>query len=245
MNARAAIFATVSVVFLLIGNYYFFSSEQENSRERVIIARAIDGDTVLLEDNRTVRLVNINTPEKKERGYLEARQFLEQFEGETVLLDVQGTEKYGRLLGKIYFEEEYLNLELVKRGLAHSFLVNDDEVTLFFNAQQRAFTAEEGIWARSPLYGCIQIEIDKKGEYLRVESSCASTLKQWTFKDETTHSYTVTSPIAKEFVLWSSKGNDSETDRYWGRGSVWNDDRDSLFVRDENQLLVLYRSYGY
>ena len=245
MNSRAAIFTTVSIVFLVMGYYYFFSSEKEDTREQVIIIQAIDGDTVKLADNRTVRLININTPEKKERGYEEAKQFLQTYEGETVLLEVRGTEKYGRLLGALYADERYLNLELVRNGLAHTFLVSDEEEKLFFTAQEEAVRTNAGVWAHSPYYGCLDAEIDKKDEYVVFTSMCASTLDNWTIKDETTHRYVLDGEVATTFTLLSREGNSSKDAKYWGRGNVWNDDRDSLFVRDENQLLVLYSAYGY
>lgn len=245
MNKQAAFFLTCAMVFLIAGNYYFFSPEETLIRERVGVRRAIDGDTLLLADNRTVRLINVNTPEKNERGYDDAKSFLARLEGKKVELEAEGTEKYGRLLGRIYFESRYINLELVRGGFAHSFLVNDKEKSNFFKAQQNAFEEEKGIWKRSPLYRCLIAEIDKKAEYVRVMSRCASTMETWTFKDETTHPYTIKRPAAQTFVLYSSEGNETFDKLYWKRGNVWNDDADTLFVRDENELLVLYQPYGY
>lgn len=245
MNKRTALFLTSALVFLFMGNYFFFSSSEKGQLETVIIARAIDGDTFILEDNRTIRLININTPEKNEKGYEEAKTFLSQFESKKALLADKGTEKYGRTLGRIYVDSVYINLELVKQGLAHNFLVDEDEIPDFFKAQRKAFSEQKGMWERSPFYDCLRAEIDKKEEYVRIVSSCASTLEGWTIKDETTHPYTIESPIADTFTLWSASGEEDRENRYWGRENVWNNDRDTLFIRDENELLVLYIPYGY
>lgn len=245
MNKPASLFLTCAIVFLFIGNYFFFTSTQEEKLEPIVIVRAVDGDTFILEDNRTIRLINVNTPEKNERGYAEAKDFLSQFESKTAFLDNEGTEKYGRTLGRVYADSQYINLELVKQGLAHSFLVDENERGDFFQAQEKAFRDQRGIWERSPFYECLRAKIDKREEYVRITSSCASTLEGWTIKDETTHPYTLHNPTHTSFTLWSAEGKNSAEDKYWGRGNVWNDDRDTLFVRDENELLVLYSPYGY
>ena len=45
-----------------------------------MISRVIDGDTVELEDGRTIRLLNINTPEKGRPFSDEATDFLKEYE---------------------------------------------------------------------------------------------------------------------------------------------------------------------
>lgn len=244
MRARAALFFTVAVVFVVLGNYFFFFSSEDKIRESVIIGRAIDGDTVVLRDGRTVRLININTPEKKEPGYEAAHEFLASFENMSVFLENRGSEKYGRTLGALYTPDSSINLEIVRRGLAHTFLVDDEESDLYARAQEEAYRDERGIWKRSPYYGCVQAEINKKEEYVVITSECASTLKGWAIKDETTHSYILGS-VSPSFTLYSGEGSETTTALYWKRGHVWNDDRDTLFIRDTDGLLVLYEPYGY
>lgn len=244
MKKDVALFVTIGFVLLCAGNYFLLYNEQAE-REKVIVARAIDGDTVVLNDGRTIRLVNINTPERNERGYDEAKEFLQTLENKTVFLENRGVEKYGRGLGVLYVDNENINLELVRRGLAHTLLVEDDEAKIFHRVQEKAFETKRGIWERSPSYGCLQAEIDKKEEYILFRSQCGPSLHEWTVKDETTHSYKLGEGLNERFTLYSEEGVESSSERYWGRGNVWNNDRDSLFVRDENELLVLYSPYGY
>lgn len=245
MKPRAALFLTVAFVFIVFGNYFFFFSPERESRETVIIERAIDGDTVVLRDGRTIRLININTPEKKETDYEAAHAFLASFENTSVFLDARGTEKYGRTLGALYTQNLYINLEIVRRGLAHNFLVDDEEIKIFARAQEEAYQEERGVWKRSPDYGCMRAEINKKDEYVLITLDCASTLTGWSIKDETTHSYRLGSASESTVTLYSGEGMETPTSLYWGRGHVWNDDRDTLFVRDKDGLLVLYQPYGY
>lgn len=61
---------------------------------------AIDGDTIRCGDER-VRLARINTPEKREAGYREAKDAMRlMIEGKEVRCIVRKREKYGRLLGE-------------------------------------------------------------------------------------------------------------------------------------------------
>lgn len=243
MERRVALFLTISFLIVFAGNYYFFLDTRTDT-ERVVIERAIDGDTIVTRDGRTIRLVNINTPERNEPGYEEARKFLQTFENNSVLLENRGFEKYGRSLGVLYVDNKNINRAIVEKGLAHTLLVDDRDVDEFHEAQEKAFQREAGIWKRSPLYGCVRAEINKKEEYVRFWSDCASSLRQWTIKDETTHSYTLDTS-EKEFTLYSGDGRETSRELYWNRGNAWNNDRDSLFVRDQDGLLVLYSSYGY
>ncbi len=248
MNKKAALAIASGLSVLIALNYFFFmdiSSYDDAFYERVVVQRAIDGDTVELEDGRVVRLLNINTPEKGETGSEEAQAFLRKFENQSVELDVTGTEKYGRLLGRIY-APDYLNLELVKSGLAHIFLVDQKELEIFNRVQTEAINLQAGIWRHSEKYNCLSGEIDKKSEILVLTRECDISLEEWTVKDESTKNYTFEKKeYPKKFALYSEKGTDNETALFWGRGSVWNDDKDSLFVRDARGFLVFYYSYGY
>ncbi len=244
MKRTVALFVTLSFLIVFAGNYYFFLDKQTN-REAIVIERAIDGDTIITRDGRTIRLLNINTPERNEPGYEEAKEFLQTFENKSAFFDNRGVEKYGRSLGVVYVDNQNINRALVEKGLAHTLLVDDKDVKEFHRAQEEAFQRKIGIWKRSPSYGCMRAEIDKKAEYVSFRSDCASNLRDWTIKDETTHSYTLTGPVEREFALYSGEGVETSRELYWDRGNAWNNDRDSLFVRDENGFLVLYSSYGY
>ncbi len=244
MNKKLAFFLSLSITILLAGDYYFFTAKETRNFEQVVVGRVIDGDTLELEDGRVVRLLNINTPEKKEFGYFEALAFLQEYENSTIELEVTGTEKYGRLLGRVY-APDYLNLEIVRRGLGHTLLVTDADLEAFDKAQKEAIEAGEGIWENSPDYGCLTGEINKKEEYVRLERRCDVNINGWTIKDETTRKYTLGDTDASSFYLYSDKGTNTREARYWGRGSVWNNDRDSIFIRDAQDGLVFYDSYGY
>ena len=63
-----------------------------------------------------------------------------------------------------------------------------------------------------------------------------ATDKRYTFGPDTT-----LEPDAS-VTLYTGSGTDTETERYWGRTSaVWNNDGDTLTVRDETGAVVVTR----
>jgi len=245
MEKRYALLIAFLVTLLIAGNYLFLNADEIfPEREIVVISRVIDGDTVELEDGRIIRLLNINTPEKGRTGSEEASNFLKQFENQAVELEITGVGRYGRILGRLY-AKKYLNLELVRLGLAHQYLGEEHEIGSFKKAEQEAREKELGIWEKSEHYGCLSVEINKKDEFVIIEDKCGVDFSSWTIKDESTKIYKFEEDWEGEISLYSGDGVDEEDELYWGRGDVWNDDKDSIFVRDEKGLLVYYDSYGY
>lgn len=78
--------------------------------EPAIVTKVIDGDTIWVEINgveEKVRFIGVNTPEKGETGYEEAREYTTlMLLGKHVLLeiDTSDTDQYERLLRYIWFD---------------------------------------------------------------------------------------------------------------------------------------------
>ena len=244
MRKRYAVFVSLLVTLLVAGNYLFFASVY-TERESVIISRVIDGDTVELEDGRTIRLLNINTPERGRAFSEESIEFLKKYENKSVGLETEGVGSYGRTLGRIFSGNTYLNLEIVERGLAHKYLVDDNEIKEFEKAEEEARDKERGIWTKSDNYQCVKADIVKKDEYAIIHNLCGLDFRGFTLKDESTRMYKFTKTFDSEITLYSASGTDNEEEVYWGRGKAWNDDKDSIFIRDKEGYLVYYDSYGY
>ncbi|MCK6579315.1 MAG: thermonuclease family protein [Anaerolineae bacterium] len=94
--------------------------------DRARVVSIIDGDTIDVElDGQTlrVRYIGINTPERDEACYSEARQANSAFvRDRTVILvrDTSDTDRYGRLLRYVYLDEVMVNEMLVSEGWAES-----------------------------------------------------------------------------------------------------------------------------
>ncbi len=98
---------------------------------RGVVERIIDGDTMVVSGVR-VRLVGIDTPERGEPGYEEAKSFLRELcpPGSTVALDVDDEEpydRYGRTLAVVYCDGVNANAELLRRGYAEVLYIPPSE----------------------------------------------------------------------------------------------------------------------
>lgn len=117
-----------------------------------------DGDTLVLEDGRKIRLSGINTPEVQHRNKLgEAggekakRWLLDKLKNTKIRLetDREAVDKYGRTLAHVFTEnKEHINLLLVEAGLA---AVNIHPPNLLYaneliKVQKQAEAAQIGIW---------------------------------------------------------------------------------------------------
>ena len=92
-------------------------------RTSVFIERIIDGDTIE-SDIGNIRLLGINTPERGEKYYNEARDFLKKkIENKTVELEFTGVthDKYRRVLAYVFLENKNINIELVENGFANYY----------------------------------------------------------------------------------------------------------------------------
>jgi micrococcal nuclease len=83
----------------------------------------IDGDTFKMANGPTVRLLCVNTPEKGQPGYEEAKIFLENLLYENTLTmkasnyGGNDTDKYGRLLRWVYITNETTREEILVNKL--------------------------------------------------------------------------------------------------------------------------------
>ena len=97
--------------------------EKINTTEQAyLVTNVIDGDTFKIQNNQKVRLIGINAPEKDEKYYKEATQYLTNLIlNQRVILerDISETDRFGRLLRYVYLENgTFINLEMIKNGHA-------------------------------------------------------------------------------------------------------------------------------
>jgi micrococcal nuclease len=124
------------------------------------VARAVDGDTLLLADPRErVRLIGADTPETVKPNWPvepwgpEASQFTKEFvAGGEVRLEFDGPprDKYGRILAYVWVGGRMLNEELIRAGLARAELqypYSDKMKARFRRAEAEARAARRGIWS--------------------------------------------------------------------------------------------------
>ena len=127
----ALLFALLFTFALWSGKTTFYAISDHT--EETIIERVVDGDTFKTSDGRTIRLVNINAPEKDSPLSIQSKNRLKEYENKSVELEIVGTDKYDRLLARLYVPD-YMNLKLVEEGLVSIFLVQSEERKLFAQA---------------------------------------------------------------------------------------------------------------
>ena len=91
------------------------SGQTDYPLEYATLQRVIDGDTIELDNQEHVRMLGINTPEKKMPLSNESKAFLQQFVGKKITLerDWEDTDKYKRKLRYIYYDNRFLNQEIL------------------------------------------------------------------------------------------------------------------------------------
>ena len=140
--------------------------------EDILVTRAVDGDTLVLQNRERVRLIGIDTPEMSisDRLYREAQRTKTDIqtiiaqgrkayrftrdlvEGKRVRLefDIEKYDKYGRLLCYVYLlDGTFVNAEIVKQGYAALLTIppNVKYADLFQSLFQEARENQRGLWA--------------------------------------------------------------------------------------------------
>ena len=125
------------------------------------VLRVIDGDTIEIDykgTKETVRLIGVDTPESVHPDASKNTEFGEIASNftKTQLLDkhiklefdVSERDKYGRLLGYVWYDEVLFNEYLVEQGYARVATYPPDVkyVERFLAAQERAREAKLGLW---------------------------------------------------------------------------------------------------
>jgi micrococcal nuclease len=137
----------------------------------ILVKRAVDGDTLVLEDGERVRLTGIDTPEMHEsnklhrdasssgqdittikklgrRSYEFTRQLVE---GKRVSLefDVERRDRYGRLLAYVSLKDgTFVNAKIVQEGYASlmTYPPNVKYADLFLKLYREARENRRGLW---------------------------------------------------------------------------------------------------
>ena len=258
MNKKSRyILATILFALgLFLAIYPFLDTKLQGyliSSDTAFIDRVIDGDTV--ESNETsIRLLGINTPERGEIYYLEAKEFLEDLVlNKTVRLEYGKDKKdrYGRTLAYLYIGSNNVNLKLVENGYANIYFPSGKD-THYKEFAQAWEECSENLCeiSKDKCASCIKLtKFDYENEIIILENICNFNCKltDYTIKDEGRKKFTF-----PEFNLESlenieilvSEGKDDKSTLYWkGETYVWTRTGDSLFLRDENGFLVLWESY--
>ncbi len=252
MNSRALI--------LLVSFLFLFACVQEvnqsnDLKELFVVSRVIDGDTIVLASGEKVRLLGINTPEKKDYYYLKAKQKLRELvEGKTIELVFGKTkyDKYGRILAFVFVDELNVNVLMVRLGLASTYMLDNIPFRKeLIEGEKFAKKNELGLWSKSNWVdaNCLKlIELNAEKEFLKLNNSCNHLidLNGVSVKDAGRNKYVFNKTqldFNQTITIHSGKGLDYNNNYYWNTSNVWNNNGDQLFIRDTNGGLIIHYEY--
>jgi micrococcal nuclease len=239
-------------------------TEKAPETETIAVLQVIDGDTCRLEDGRYVRYLGIDAPEEGDPRAKEARLANNRLVGgKTVRLEFGRSrqDKYDRLLAYVFVDDTFVNEILLRQGLVHlRHPVAERYRARLQRAQDEARAAGVGIWAPAATGRSIALAFvhedahgdDRRNlndEFIVIENQGQHPidLTGWTVSDAADHRYLFPNfalASKAQVTLRTGLGRNTERELFWGRrNSVWNNNGDTVFIRDSQGYLVL--SYVY
>jgi endonuclease YncB( thermonuclease family) len=144
------------LIFLELFVFIFvvYRSQEIKPSNELYISEVIDGDTFKLSNSDIIRLLCVDTPEENNKGYEEAKFFLEDLvlyktvNKEVKLINPKENindylDKYKRKLRFVYFYNEkgteiFVNQEIINQGYGELFIYNNSiecrRITLLNNS---------------------------------------------------------------------------------------------------------------
>jgi endonuclease YncB( thermonuclease family) len=172
MLKKTLITLVIGVFLCLIKNVEA-SCDYSGPLEDIVIRSVIDGDTLLLNDGRKIRLLGINTPEmgfggEENQPYAAAaKAYVESLwqakRRAKIAVGHQGKDRYGRVLAHMFFDEENVVEHLLAKGWGFSnarppdLELSDCYADIAAKAQQTNLA----VWSNSAFYSDSQSDLSK------------------------------------------------------------------------------------
>lgn len=221
-----------------------------------------DGDTFTLRDGTKVRVSGINTPELKpyEEFGIEARDAAREFLDDRILDLSYGStaaDGYGRAIAWVEVDGKSLQVELIRQGMGHVFLIppiESEDVDALMQAQAEAKAANLGIWTLETYAGALHMTSfhangpgddndNPNGEYIR---ACNVTqepvnIAGYSITNAAGDRFTLpdlTVPAGHTVILRSGQGEDQTNPRdqlvahLGSSGAVWHNRQDTATIWD-------------
>jgi len=122
--------------------------------QSVLVTQVIDGDTIAVEGGIRVRLIAIDAPERDEKCYTEAKEYLNSMILHKVVnleMDITDKDQYGRSLRYVWLDNKLVNAEIVRAGFAIAKQYDPDTKYqhIIADAEQEAIKKEVGcLWSK-------------------------------------------------------------------------------------------------
>lgn len=147
------LFVIIILIAYAINSYV--GSAPSSYKEDSYVTKVVDGDTVVIAGGQRVRLLSIDTRERGENCYGEAKARMEELvllKNITLERDKEDKDKYDRLLRYIYTNETFVNLQMVREGLAVAYIYEPNvKYREQFVETERTARSEGGcVWTKLP-----------------------------------------------------------------------------------------------
>ena len=161
LNSRSVIVIVLCFAILLYMGIRFVKKQSEinakqahlTERESVLESLSVANEEVsaALKDGDTepfeIRLYGIDAPERGQEYAKQSREeLIKLIRNKSIRVEVMDADRYGRTVAKVFRNGLYINLELLKRGLAWFYSYHagaDDELR---QAQEYARAHKNGLW---------------------------------------------------------------------------------------------------
>ena len=145
----------VVIILIAYAVNSFVGSTPSSYREDSYVTKVVDGDTVVIAGGQRVRLLSIDTRERGENCYSEAKKRMEELvllKNITLERDKEDKDQYSRLLRYIYVDNMSVNLEMVKDGLAVVYIYEPNVKYRQQFMQVETQARQEGgcVWSKLP-----------------------------------------------------------------------------------------------
>lgn len=131
----------------LIFNLYLYQKNQK-LESVYLVEKVIDGDSLILKNDQSIRLGNLDAPELEFCGGEQAKQRLEELVlGKIVRLDVFAHDRFNRPLALVYIGNVLVNEVLLKEGLARYEGTPSPQREALKEAYDEAYESKRGIFS--------------------------------------------------------------------------------------------------
>ncbi|MCX7955573.1 MAG: thermonuclease family protein [Patescibacteria group bacterium] len=147
-NFKKILFYLFFILFLvsIFFNFIFYKKIKEKNLD--IVTEVVDGDTIIINNNQTIRLSNLYAPEIDYcAGNLAKKRLEELVFKKRIKIETVGKDSFKRTLGLVYYQEKLINEILLKEGLARYDGSPSPKRDILKKVYDEAFKNKKGIFS--------------------------------------------------------------------------------------------------